>query len=529
MMAFGAGAISATGFAPLELWPVTIAAFALWMWLVADAPDLRAALARGWWFGLGHFVVGMNWIAGAFRYQDTMPVWLGYVAVVTLSLYLAIYPAVAAGLAWRWGRVNKAAFVLLFAAAWIVTEYLRSSLFTGFAWNPLGVVWVGWNLGLLAKWIGTYGLSGLTILIAGIIGQSVVQNIRWLRLQAKDYPAKFREMLSDGTWPTGLVLPVLIPVVVLSVAIFPLRLIKPQPVGTPRSGPIVRVIQPNIGLNEGRDLAVARAGLETLAQLSGPPGKEPRLLFWPEAALNDSYEIDYDSRLRADLASLLGPRDLLITGGTRIEYARRRSGAGVEELAVAATNSVFILDGQAKVGVRYDKAHLVPYGEYLPMRPLLSAIGLSRLVPGDIDFRPGPGPKSITLPGFGKIGVQICYEIIFSGHVADRNNRPDFLFNPSNDAWFGNWGPPEHLAQARLRAIEEGLPVIRSTPTGISAVIDSNGAILVALPMNKAGFIQTRLPPPAPPTLFARFGNILPLAFALTLIGFAVALRRWQR
>lgn len=495
-MALGAGLVSATGFAPLDLWPVTIAAFALWMWIVGDAADLRAALARGWWFGLGHFVVGMNWIAGAFRYQDTMPVWLGFVAVVTLSLYLAVYPAVAAGLAWRWGRANKAAYVLLFAAAWTVTEYLRASLFTGFAWNPLGVVMVPTPGDGLAKLIGTYGLSGCVVLLAG----SLVHARRFIA-----FPAVLLGIMLAG-WLTT------------------------YASGDPgRTETTVRVMQPNIGLNEGRDLAVARAGLETLAQLSGSPGNEPRLLFWPEAALNDAYEIDYDARLRADLASLLGARDLLVTGGTRIEYARRRSGAGIEELAVAATNSAFVLDAKAKVGARYDKAHLVPYGEYLPMRPLLSAIGLSRLVPGDIDFRPGLGPQSIALPGFGKIGVQICYEIIFSGQVADRNNRPDFLFNPSNDAWFGSWGPPEHLAQARLRAIEEGLPVIRSTPTGISAVIDSNGHILVALPMNKAGFIQTKLPAPAGPTLFARFGNILPLGFALTLVGFAVALRRRER
>ena len=163
------------------------------------------------------------------------------------------------------------------------------------------------------------------------------------------------------------------------------------------------------------------------------------------------------------------------------------------------------------------------------MRRFLSAIGLSRLVPGDLDFRPGLGPQSLTLPGFGKAGVQICYEIIFSGQVIDAANRPDFLFNPSNDAWFGAWGPPEHLAQARLRAIEEGMPTVRSTPTGISAVIDSNGKLLVALPLGKAGFIQTMLPNVAPPTLFARFGNIMPFAFALTLIGFAVALRTRRR
>ena len=496
LLALAAGLVSATGFAPLELWPVTVSAFALWMWIVAEAPDLRAALGRGWWFGLGHFVVGMNWIAGAFRYQDAMPVWLGYVAVVALSLYLAVYPAVAAGLAWRWGRSNKAVYALVFAAAWIVTEYLRASLFTGFAWNPLGVALVPTPADGLAKLIGTYGLSGCMILVAGTL-------MHKKRLTA--FPVSLGSLLLAG-WLTT------------------------YAAGDPgRTTTLVRVIQPNIGLNEGRDPTVARAGLETLARLSGPPGVAPRLLFWPEAALNDAYEIDYDGPLRTDLATLLGPSDLLVTGGTRIEYARRQYGAGVEEVAVSATNSVFVLDAEARIAARYDKAHLVPYGEYLPMRPLLSAIGLSRLVPGDIDFKPGPGPRSITLQGFGKLGVQVCYEIIFSGQVIDRADRPAFLFNPSNDAWFGSWGPPEHLAQARLRAIEEGLPVIRSTPTGISAVIDANGNLLAALPMGKAGFIQTTLPAAAPPTLFSRFGNILPLGFALTLIGFAVALRRRHR
>ena len=506
MMAFAAGLASACGFAPLDLWPVTIITLALLMWLVDAAPDLRGALARGYMFGLGHFIVGLNWIAGAFRYQDTMPVWLGGVAVVLLSIYVAVYPAVAAGLAWRWGRArgSKPAFVLLFAAAWIVTEYLRAVLFTGFAWNPLGVTFV--KFGGVAAVVGTYGLSGIVMLSAGAA---------WL--------------IAKRQWGFGAILAVALAGIAIA-GLPPIQMTKSfEEFEREKGRPKIVVVQPNIGLNEGRDLAVARAGLEKLAQLSGPPGAEPRLLFWPEAALNDAYEIAYDERLRADLASLLGPRDLLIAGGTRVEYARRRSGAGIEEIGVAATNSAFVLDANGAIRGRYDKAHLVPYGEYLPMRPLLSAIGLNRLVPGDIDFRPGPGPQSLNLPGFGKIGVQICYEIIFSGQVAERANRPDFLFNPSNDAWFGSWGPPEHLAQARLRAIEEGLPVIRSTPTGISAVIDSDGRVLVALPMNKAGVIQTRLPAAAPPTLFARFGNILPLAFALTLIGFAVALRRWHR
>ena len=181
------------------------------------------------------------------------------------------------------------------------------------------------------------------------------------------------------------------------------------------------------------------------------------------------------------------------------------------------------------LGPRYDKAHLVPYGEYLPMRPILSAIGLSRLAPGDIDFWPGPGPHTLDLGRFGKAGLQVCYEIIFSGQVVDAKHRPDFIFNPSNDAWFGGWGPPQHLAQARLRAIEEGLPVIRSTPTGISAVIDADGRILDSIPMHQAGRIDTVVPPAHAPTLFARYGNNLPVGFALLLLAAAIAFRRRGR
>jgi apolipoprotein N-acyltransferase len=146
-----------------------------------------------------------------------------------------------------------------------------------------------------------------------------------------------------------------------------------------------------------------------------------------------------------------------------------------------------------------------------------------------MDFSVGPGPRDLTLPGIGPVGVQICYEIIFSGHVVDRAHRPIVLVNPSNDAWFGRWGPPQHLAQARLRAIEEGIPVVRSTPTGISAVIDRDGRLLASLPWRRPGAIEMPLPPVGEPTLFALWGNILPLFFALLLLIAGLASRRWAR
>ena len=486
-LAFAAGLVSALGFAPLELWPLTMLCVAVWMAIVADAPTIRSALARGYLFGLGHFIVGLNWIAGAFRYQETMPVWLGWVAVVVLSIYIAVYPAVAAGLAWRWGRPRGTVYALIFAAAWMVSEYLRAELFTGFAWNPLGVALLPIMASGVAKVIGTYGLSGCVVLVAG----ALVHQRRFIA-----FPAIGTGLLAVGWMTIGIA-------------------------GDPgRTNRVIRVVQPNIGQATKNDPAYETTNWTRLAALTGPPTATPRLILWPEAAV--PYYLEEESWARDKIARLLGPNDAIMTGGDALVWNRKGD-------VIAARNSLFVMGADGEVSGRYDKAHLVPYGEYLPMRPLLSAIGLSRLVPGDLDFRAGPGPQSFAIPGFGKVGVQICYEIIFSGEVVDAAHRPALLFNPSNDAWFGTWGPPQHLAQARLRALEEGVPIVRATPTGISAVIDSNGRMPVALPLGKAGYIQTTLPAAASPTPFARFGNALPAVFALTLIGFGVALSRRRR
>jgi apolipoprotein N-acyltransferase len=499
LLAFAAGLAGACGFQPWGLWPLTILAFAILLRLVGEAPRLTSALARGWWFGVGHFTLGLNWIATAFTFQAAMPAWLGWVAVVLLSLYLAVYPAIAAGIAWRYGRRSRLGLILWFAAAWIVTEWLRGTLFTGFAWNPEGVVLLDIaGLAGLARAIGTYGLSGVVVLAAGTL--LLLVRKRWLRAAALGVPIVLAALL---LWPGE----------------------APEATGT-----ALRIVQPNIGQQDKWRPGFADEILARLESLSGPGSDRPRLLLWPEAALTEPLEDGRDHPLaqariaatRARLADLLGPGDLLLAGGITV-----RSADGLR--ASAATNSVFAIDGEGRTLARYDKAHLVPYGEYLPMRPVLSAIGLSRLAPGNLDFDPGPGPRTIALPIVGPAGFQLCYEIIFSGEVVDRANRPNFLFNPSNDAWFGAWGPPQHLAQARLRALEEGLPVLRSTPTGISAVIDADGRLLASLPLGDRGFLDSRLPAPNPPTLFARFGNILPFVFALILAAAAIAVGRKPR
>jgi len=304
----------------------------------------------------------------------------------------------------------------------------------------------------------------------------------------------------------------------------------PRPPMTTTELKPVRVVQPNIGQEDKWREGFGDQAANRLAMISLPKSDRPRLLLWPEAAITEPVSdqrrdpraqmLAQFERMRA--AMVLGPGDTLVTGGIGLTSKNGRTLTG-------ASNSVFAIAPGGRILGRYDKAHLVPYGEYLPMRPLLSAIGLSRLAPGDLDFDDGPGPRTIELPGFGRMGVQVCYEIIFSGQVADRAHRPDFIFNPSNDAWFGRWGPPQHLAQARLRAAEEGIPIIRATPTGISAVVDADGRLLKSLPWHAAGRIDTAIPAARAPTLFARLGNVIPLVLGFLLIAAGIAAGRFRR
>ena len=495
------GALSALAFQPVAWWPLMPLALAGLCALIDRAPTLRRALLLGWLFGLGQFVIGLNWIATAFTYQAAMPAWLGWIAVVLLSLYLAVYPMLAAGLAWRFGRKHWLALVLALSGSWAITEWLRATMFTGFAWNPIGVTLVDTAWRGSSTVVGTYGLSAFVGLLGG--GAWLITKRKW--------------------WSAA---GILAPLAACWAAFFPIFI---PGMNSLKSSANVRIIQPNIGQQDKWRPGFEEETYRRLYALTikGPP--QTRLIFWPEAAVTEPLEdgrpaakkLAEDERLRATRA--MGPGDLLLTGGLSLTSNDGRTVDG-------ATNSVYVLEPLGRVAGRYDKAHLVPYGEYLPMRPLLSAIGLSRLAPGDIDFAGGPGPRTVRLPGnWGMVGFQLCYEIIFSGQVVDRDNRPDFIFNPSNDAWFGRWGPPQHLAQARLRAAEEGLPVIRSTPTGFSALINPVGGLIGSIPWKQAGVIDGVLPPPLPPTFFARLGNVVPLSLGFLLLIAAIALDRRAR
>ncbi|MEO6256594.1 MAG: apolipoprotein N-acyltransferase [Sphingomicrobium sp.] len=495
------GAITAFAFQPVDFWPLLPIAFAALCELIARAPTLRRALALGWGFGFFQFVIALNWIATSFTYQSNMPAWLGWVAVVLVALYLAIYPALATGLAWRLGRRGEVPLLLALAGSWALTEWLRAGMFTGFAWNPAGVILASTPLISIGALIGTYGLSLLVVLLGGVL---------WLEIRRKYLPG----------------------VAILAATLLLWALPGSRVPDSQLAIKPVRIVQPDIGQHDKWRPEFDEEAARRLAVLSAPRHADggSRLLFWPEAAvtrpLSDSRP-QYQAMAafeRSRVATLLQPGDLLLTGGIGVT-------ASDGQIVDGATNSIFVIDPAGRIVSRYHKAHLLPFGEYLPLRPLLSAVGMSRFAPGDLDFAAGPGPRTIDLGHpWGRVGMQLCYEIIFSGEVVDRNNRPDFIFNPSNDAWFGRWGPPQHLAQARLRAAEEGLPLLRSTPTGISAVIDARGAVVGSLAWRTAGVIDSVLPPPAIATpLFGRFGNIIPLLLALALMIAAIALPTGQR
>ena len=507
LFALAFGLLAATGFPPISAWPLTLIAMAGLGWLVLHAATRKQAAWLGWLFGVAHFTLANNWIATAFTYQSEMPPALGWLAVPLLALYLAVYPAIACFFAkWLVPDDRLGILALVFAGSWTVSEWLRSWVFTGYAWDPLGLVLLGPfdrpGAAVILPWIGTYALSGLVAGIAlGLLlllksGRFVIAIVGVAVLTAAMYfPAPQRE---EGT--------------------LALTLIQPD---------LRQEVLNDASQFEGQFLHAASLSIKQR-------DVKTRLLLWPESGVPDYLRDGYPQRYydqmtvagdpqfaRFRLGKVAGEGGLMLTGAVDLEFENDKiSGA---RNAVTAINS----EGQIVAG--YDKAHLVPYGEYLALRWLLEPLGATRLVAGTIDFLPGPGPQTLELGDWGQAGVQICYEIIFSGQVVDPENRPDYIFNPSNDGWFGAFGPPQHLAQARMRAIEEGLPVLRSTTTGISAVIDANGVVRKYIGMHQAARIDGFVPPAKAPTLFSQLGNSLPLGWAILAILASLVATRFRR
>ncbi len=495
------GAMAAMAFAPFYWVPLLIPAFGGLLLILHRRRSLRSALGAGWWFGLGHFVVSFHWIIESFGNQPRTPETLGPPAVLLLAAGMAVYPALAAALARLVARAGAGFLLPALALAWGVMEWARGWLLTGFPWNPLSAVWSGLpEMMQPLALIGPYGLSAVTLAIAaapalwlpGLGGRRP-----WL------WPACAALLLSLWTgWGVW-------------------RIDSAQT----RAYPDVtyRIVQPNIPQREKWDPALRREHFVDYLALSSrtPPPSGRLVIVWPETAITDIHFDRYPGR-RTLATRILPPGGVLITGALRA--------VETEDGRALPANSLYVLDEDGRIRALYDKAHLVPFGEYLPLRPVFEALGLSKLTPGSLDIQPGRGLRHIDLPGLPAFSPLICYEIIFAGEVAADRPRPDLLINITNDAWFGlTTGPHQHFAQARMRAVEEGLGVIRAAQTGISGAIDPFGRVLGQIGAGRRGTIDA----PAPvalefSTIYARFGDwpFLLITFFGCLI---VVLRRVQR
>ena len=463
------GAVTALALPPLHLLPALLG-FALLLHLLRLAPRRRTAFALGWWFGFGYFLAGLYWIAIAFFSDAERFGALAFPAVTLLCAGMALYPALAAWLATlhRWQSPTAGAFAL--AIAWMAMEVLRAWGFGGFPWNLTGYVWSGSAaISQLGALTGIYGLSLLAVALGALpAGLLEPGPRRW-------WPLAAGAALLGLIWVGGALR--LSDAEVAYVADVRLRLVQGNVPQEDKWRPEMR--------NRwfGHHLALSSTDAGGISHV-----------IWPESA--SSYPLDQVAEARALVARVVPPGGLLITGGERFDLRQEPP---------RVWNSLFAIDDAGAVRAQYDKHELVPFGEFMPLRDLLGRIGLSSLARGGLDFQAGPGRATIALPGLPPFSPLICYETIFAGQVIDPQTRPDWLLNITNDGWFGHSsGPYQHLAMARMRAVEEGLPMVRSANTGISVVVDPWGRVQARLGLGETGVLDAGLPLPLPATVFGR-------------------------
>ena len=491
-LSLSSGAIFALGLPPLGAWPLAFIAVPLFLLLLdtAKVTNWRSGFGLGWLFGLGYFAVAFHWIGFAFLIDAATYLWMMPFMLGALAGGMALYWGLAALVVKRWGG-SGLRLALSFGAAIAVAEWLRGHLFTGFPWAAPGLLADG--MGGLDQAASLIGMTGLTLLL--ILWASLPYALALDRRRASRVASIAIALLLPALWAWG-----------------DLRLAGAS--GEMAPGVSFRIVQPNVPQEQKWREDNARGIFDELKQLSAQPTADRpegiggvTHVVWPESAV--PFLIDESPVAKAELQPMLGGRTALITGSIR------RAGGASEDPEVF--NSVIVFDGAAEPVARYDKWRLVPGGEFLPLGWLLEPLGFRKIVRTPGNFTAGPGPRSITLPGALKAQLLVCYEAIFPDRLVDPDDRPQLIVNVTNDGWFGrSTGPWQHLAQARLRAIEQGLPVIRAANTGISAVIDSYGRYLKRLPLMEAGVIDSPLPAAIAITPYARWGD-----FALLLMVFA--------
>jgi apolipoprotein N-acyltransferase len=487
LVAAGLGAITALGYAPFYFWPLLLLTLPAFVWLIDGAayarrPWLAAALV-GWAFGFGFFLVGLHWVGFAFVVDSDRHAWLLPFVAVMFPGGLALFFALAAGVArlrWRgWARI------LVLASALAAVEWLRGHILTGFPWNLPGYVWSGSDaMFQLASVTGIYGLSLITLL-AFLVPAAVVDT-EGRRLDAR---------LAIGVPP----------LVLAMLFVFGWLRLPSTPIATFESV-AVRIVQPNVPQTEKWKPEHFERNWRILVDLTRQPGLETRtVVVWPEAAPPLAL-LEQPDALRV-IGAALPDRTTLLTGTIRIERGEKNR----------FFNSMAAVSGTGQVLATYDKAHLVPFGEYLPLYAWLAPLGVSQITGSGQGYTEGSGIRTLAVSGLPSFSPLICYELIFPGKVSVPDQRPEWLMTMTDDSWFGPWtGPYQHLGIAKVRAAEEGLAVVRAANTGVSAIIDPYGRITHSLGLDRTGVLDAELPRPLQRTLYSLWGDVIFLLMLLT-------------
>ena len=530
LIAFLAGAASTLALPPTNIWPVPFVTFPVLVWLLDGAAGTRlggvlAAASAGWWFGFGYFLAGLYWLGHAFLVDAKTFGWLLPFAVTALPAAMAIYTALGMALAraiWTRGATR----ILALAVALTLTEWLRGHLFSGFPWNTYGYALISplW----LAQGAALIGIWGLTFLAVAIYAS----------------PAALADARTDTTRPW--VAPALSGVVIAVLAIYGAARLA----GTSTNyveGVHLRIMQPNLQQDDKFNYARKQQVMDRYLALSdrkdGPQSAGLRgvtHLIWPESAF--PFFLTREPDVLAQISALLPKGTVLITGAIRAPDSQ-----GVVNRAY---NSIYVIGDDGSILSVYDKVHLVPFGEYLPFQDLLERLGLEQLTKVRGGFIPGERRQNQPAPGAPNFLPLVCYEIIFASDavphseqpnwlyrhlgryfdwpfVAGNGARPGWLLNLTNDGWFGaSAGPYQHFQQARVRAIEEGLPLVRAANTGISAVVDPLGRVVASLPLGVEGILDAALPQPLAPTPYARLGDAPAGLMVLGGLGWVMLSRR---
>ena len=465
----GLGVAAAMALPPVYGLPLLIPAFVGLLWTVETSPGPVRAFSAGWWFGFGHFAAGLAWISFAFLVDAPRYGWLAPFAVAGMAAGMALFPAAAAILSYLVfkRRLTALGRVLVFGALWMLAEWVRGWVLTGFPWNLLGTVWVFSDPMIqLAALTGVYGLSLLGVVAAAM-------------------PAVLAEPVSGGGKERNRWRSVLAAAGVLALvwAGGEWRLAGAGNATVP--GVRLRLVQPNVPQKQKWKRELRRGHVLKQLEMSNrpaPSGWSPTHVIWPETAV--PFVISSPSQLTRTLGRAAPPGGMVIVG------VPRTAGAGTASKEMF--NSLLAIDSQGRIKDIYAQHHLVPFGEYVPFR---SVLPLGKLTAGRQDFSPGPGIRTLALDGLPPFSPLICFEVIFPGRVAEKNNSPQWLLNITNDAWFGfSSGPYQHFAAARLRAVEEGLPLVRVANTGISGVIAPYGRVQRRLGLGQEGVIDSPLP-----------------------------------